>query len=292
MEAQLEEKETSKTKYILGFCFPSPSWEIRKPEMRGQDLFSNLPDGCISHIFSFFTSPQDAVISSAVCPTFRSASESDVVWEKFLPPDYPDILAGSVSPVHFSSKKELFIRLCDPIIIDEGKMSFSIDKMSCRKCYMLSARKLEIIWGWDPRYWNWTSHPESRFHEVAELLQVCWLHINGKIDAHILSPKTTYKVYLVIKFSEDALGLNHAETSVKLGSHESNKIVFLLEAVPDGVDGRVPQVRSDGWMEIEMGEFFNDEGEEGDVEMTFKQTKDLGWKSGLIIQGMEIRPVC
>eukprot|EP00268_Persea_americana_P050272 TRINITY_DN5450_c0_g1_i7.p1 TRINITY_DN5450_c0_g1~~TRINITY_DN5450_c0_g1_i7.p1 ORF type:complete len:204 (-),score=35.53 TRINITY_DN5450_c0_g1_i7:282-893(-) len=130
------------------------------------------------------------------------------------------------------------------------------------------------------------------FHGVAELLRVCWLHINGKIDAHILSPKTTYKVYLVIKFSGHAPGLKHAETSVKLGSHESNKIVFLLEAVPDGVDGQVPQVRSDGWMEIEMGEFFNDEGEEGDVEMTFKQTKDLGWKSGLIIQGMEIRPVC
>ncbi|XXG89706.1 hypothetical protein AAC387_Pa12g1646 [Persea americana] len=259
--------------------------------MRGQDLFSNLPDGCISHIFSFFTSPQDAFISSAVCSTFRSALEPDVVWEKFLPPDYPDILAGSVSPVHFSSKKELFIRLCDPIIIDEGKMSFSIDKMSCRKCYMLSARKLGIIWGWDPRYWNWTSHPESRFHGVAELLKVCWLHINGKIDAHILSPKTTYKVYLVIKFSEDALGLNHAETSVKLGSHESNKIVFLLEAVPDGVDGQVPQVRSDGWMEIEMGEFFNAEGEEGDVEMIFKQITDLGWKSGLIIEGLEIRPV-
>ncbi|XXG89709.1 hypothetical protein AAC387_Pa12g1647 [Persea americana] len=145
------------------------------------------------------------------------SSDPLVVWEKFLLPDYPDILTGSVSPVHFSSKKELFI------------------------CYMLSARKLGIIWGEDPRYWNWTSHPESRFHGVAELLKVCWLHINGKIDAHILSPKTTYKVYLVIKFSEDALGLNHAETSVKLGSHESNKVAFLLEAVPDGVDGEVPQ---------------------------------------------------
>ena len=44
-------------------------------------------------------------------------------------------------------------------------------------------------------------------------------------------------------------------------------------------------------MEIEMGEFFNAEGEEGDVEMIFKQITDLGWKSGLIIEGLEIRPV-
>ncbi|RWR96600.1 F-box protein PP2-B11 [Cinnamomum micranthum f. kanehirae] len=254
-------------------------------------VWNNLPEDCISRILSFFTSPRDVCRSSAVCSIFRSASESDVVWEKFLPPDYPDILAGFVPPLHFSSKKELFIRLCDPIMIDDGKMSFSIDKMSCRKCYMLSARKLGIIWGADPRYWSWTSHPESRFHGVAELLQVCWLHIYGKIDAHILSPKTTYKVYLVIKFREDATGLNHAETWVKLGSHESKKIAFLQEAVPAGVDGQVPQARSDGWMEIEMGEFFNDEGEDGDVEMTFKQTTDLHWKSGLIIQGMEIREI-
>ncbi|KAJ8616106.1 hypothetical protein MRB53_035478 [Persea americana] len=266
--------------------------------MEGLDLFGKLPEGCISHIISF-TSPRDACRSSAVCSIFRSGSEPDSVWERFLPPDYQDVLAGSVSPpVRFSSKKELFFRLCDPVLIDEGRMSFSIEKTTGRKCYMLSARKLCITWGDTPRYWKWTSLPESRFPEVAELLSVCWLEISGKIDAHLLSPKTTYKAYLVIKFGEQADGLDfpHAETSVKLGGHASNNVALLqrneTQAVSNRVDARVPQSRSDGWMEIEMGEFFNDEGEEGDIEMHLMEVKGGRWKSGLIVEGIEMRPVC
>ncbi|KAJ8616107.1 hypothetical protein MRB53_035479 [Persea americana] len=282
--------------------------------MEGLDLFSSLPEGCISHIISF-TSPRDACRSSAVCSIFRSASESDMVWERFLPPDYPDVLAGSVSPpVRFSSKKELFFRLCDPVLIDDNRMSFSIEKTTGRKCYMLSARKLWITWGDTPRYWKWNSLPESRFPEAAELLGVCWLEISGKIDAHLLSPKTTYKAYLVIKFREEAYGLDYpAETSIKLGDHASNNEVILqqngtwrfqswtaldqlnmwrsAQLVSNRGDGQVPQARSDGWMEIEMGEFFNDEGEEGDIEMILMEVNSGHWKSGLIVEGIEMRPV-
>ncbi|XXG89704.1 hypothetical protein AAC387_Pa12g1645 [Persea americana] len=89
--------------------------------MEGRDLYSSLPEGCISHIISF-TSPRDACRSSAVCSIFRSASESDMVWERFLPSGYPDILAGSGSPVQFSSK-DLLLQLLNPILIDEGKMT-------------------------------------------------------------------------------------------------------------------------------------------------------------------------
>ncbi|XXG89716.1 hypothetical protein AAC387_Pa12g1651 [Persea americana] len=284
--------------------------------MESLDLFGKLPEGCISHIISF-TSPRDACRSSAVCSIFLSASESDSVWERFLPPDYQDVLAGSVSPpVRFSSKKELFFRLCDPVLIDDKKMSFSIEKRTGRKCYMLSARKLWITWGDTPMYWKWNSLPESRFPEVAELLSVCWLEISGKIDAHLLSPKTTYKAYLVIKFGEEAYGLDfpHAETSVKLGGHASNNVALLqrnetqrfhrwtalyqlnmwrrAQAVSNRADAQVPQSRSDGWMEIEMGEFFIDEGEEGDIEMRLMEVKGGHWKSGLIVEGIEMRPVC
>lgn len=41
-------------------------------------------------------------------------------------------------------------------------------------------------------------------------------------------------------------------------------------------------------MEIVMGEFFNDEGEEGDVEIIM-EIKGGPWKSGLIFEGIEIR---
>lgn len=40
--------------------------------------------------------------------------------------------------------------------------SFQLDKMYGKKCYMLSARTLFIVWGDTPRYWAWTSLPDAR----------------------------------------------------------------------------------------------------------------------------------
>lgn len=82
--------------------------------------FNKLPDGCVSTILSF-TSPKDAARSSLVSTTFQSAAESDVVWERFLPSDYLDIVSRSIAPLKFSSKKELFLHLCDPIFLDGGR---------------------------------------------------------------------------------------------------------------------------------------------------------------------------
>ncbi|XP_077228890.1 putative F-box protein PP2-B12 [Tasmannia lanceolata] len=284
------------------------------------DLCS-LPEGCISQIISL-TSPKDASRSSAASSIFRWASDSDVVWDKFLPSDYSEILSRSVSPVEFSSKKELYFRLCHPILIDEGKISFCLERSSGKKCYMLSSRELCIIWGDTPRYWQWISLPESRFSEVAELLAVCWLDIKGKIDTRMLSRKTNYAAYAVLKFQPNIYGfeVRPANLSVKLGGQESERSVILkpntarrsrrigaisrrLDAVDRLIgwrqtpilsarsyEGQVLRVRSDGWMEIEMGEFFNDEGDEGEVEMSLMEVNGGQWKKGLIVEGIEIRP--
>lgn len=40
--------------------------------------------------------------------------------------------------------------------------SFSLDKWSGKKCYMVSARDLVIVWAETPNYWKWISVPESR----------------------------------------------------------------------------------------------------------------------------------
>ncbi|KAL5212364.1 hypothetical protein ABZP36_023211 [Zizania latifolia] len=51
----------------------------------------------------------------------------------------------------------------------------------------------------------------------------------------------------------------------------------------------VPQRRADGWMELEMGEFFNEEGEDGEACISLTETIGGNWKRGLIVQGIEIR---
>ena len=89
-----------------------------------EELFNVLPEGCIANLLSL-TTPRDACRSSLVSSSFRSASESDVVWERFLPIE-TEYMEAIVS-LSFSSKKQLFLHLCDhPLLIDDGKLVISL----------------------------------------------------------------------------------------------------------------------------------------------------------------------
>ncbi|KAL3506353.1 hypothetical protein ACH5RR_031735 [Cinchona calisaya] len=222
--------------------------------------------------------------------------------------------------------------------------SFSLSESSGKICYMLCARELSIAWKND-----------SRFSEVAELLNVCWLDIRGKMKTRVLSLKTTYAAYLVYKIRENSHGLGVAAKAfirlargqeVNINTLVSSDLVepesdfvscllkntcrcnlrnrwwspqlephpvhqtgldnsFVIEPgannsvylkppstfkddLPQKIEGRVPHERNDGWLEVFLGEFFNDEGE-GEIEMQLSETKILNWKRGLIVEGIELR---
>lgn len=87
----------------------------------GPSPFDDLPEECISNIISL-TSPRDACVVASVSKTFGSAVDSDVIWEKFLPPEYASRILGSR---FFSSKKELYFALCDPSLIEDGKKVYT-----------------------------------------------------------------------------------------------------------------------------------------------------------------------
>ncbi|XP_021282218.1 putative F-box protein PP2-B12 [Herrania umbratica] len=277
-----------------------------------------LPQDCIAAVLSF-TTPCDACRLSAVSTTFKSAAESDAVWESFLPSDYRAIIPSSLA-----SKKALYLSLCDnPILIEGGRKSFSLERGSGKKCYMLSARDLSIVWGDTPTYWRWISIPESRFEEVAELLSVCWLEIRGRISISMLSPMTHYKAYLVFKATTaGAYGfdLQSVEVGVGLVGTEGQKRAVYLDTerrrgrrypiAPRGIglftrsrlfglqasvpttasDDQYPKARVDGWLEIELGEFFNEGCIDEELEMSVLEIEGGHWKGGLVIQGIEIRP--
>ncbi|KAK4482535.1 hypothetical protein RD792_009694 [Penstemon davidsonii] len=265
--------------------------------------FSLLPEDWIAIILSF-TSPKDAFRAAAVSKAFRSAASSDTLWELFLPSDYKNIIGRSVSPVTYSSKKELYLMLSDsPLLVDEGKLSIGLRKPSGMKCYMLCARQLRMAWKDDRRYWKWTSSQESRFSEVAELKRLTWLEIHGIMQAQMLPPNTNYTAYLVFKLTKHHYGLdcsskaiiNFEESRDEIGEGETSNVYI----VPQGssrrepirhVDGRVSQNRFDGWMEIELGSFFVD-GEEGYFHYIHMRLLSMyGWKKGLIVEGIEVRP--
>ncbi|KAK1592112.1 hypothetical protein Q3G72_019735 [Acer saccharum] len=208
---------------------------MSRREGKRMDVSVILPEECISHIISN-TSPRDACRSSMVSPHFKSAADSDYVWESFLPTDYQQIISNLVSPsssLSSLSKKDLYLHLChNPILINNGTMSFSLEKESGKKCYMVGARGLTVVWGETPAYWIWPSLPESRFSEVCELNYVWWLNVKGTIDTKILSPNTTYAVYFVFSSAKSNHGLQTRpiELSVHFEGSEGpqRRRVFLI----------------------------------------------------------------
>ncbi|KAL3629583.1 hypothetical protein CASFOL_026805 [Castilleja foliolosa] len=108
----------------------------------------------------------------------------------------------------------------------------------------------------------------AQVREIAELIMVCRLEIRGKFNTMMLSPNTTYGAYLVI----------HSENAKEREFDTSTE-----------VEEQVPCARGDGWLEIELGEFYNNESEK-EVMMEFKEVKSEQLKGGLVVEGIEIRP--
>nr|POE64047.1 f-box protein pp2-b15 [Quercus suber] len=218
-------------------------------------LIDMLPGDCVSKILSF-NSPADTFRSSMVSSMFHSAVESDVVWEMFLPTDYKDVVSRLITPLTFTTKKELVVSLCNHVLIDG--------------------------------------------------------EIHGKINTQILSPNTRYGAYLIMKISNRAYGLNSipSEVSIEVGNKVCNgmaylrredgmkqqiecmfyrnRIEVLRKRVIEGTQ-RTSNEREDGWMEIELGEFFNGEANE-EIKMSLMEVKGYQLKGGLIIEGIEVRP--
>ncbi|KAM0040458.1 putative phloem protein [Helianthus debilis subsp. tardiflorus] len=275
--------------------------------------FNMLPEDCISIVLSL-TSPPDASRFMLVSSSLRSAAESDIVWDRFLPSDLPRILSRSHTQLNVSSKKELYFQLCDSILMDGGIRSFSLDKVSGRKCWILSARALSISSSNEPNHWTWTANSTSRFSEVIELKTITNMEIEGRIQTEDLSTNTTYCAYLIVRVSDHSFGLDSipCETTISSSTCSVTNIAYLCpldeqkqqigslffmnrrrmmeKRVVEG-ECRRPSKRGDGWMEIELGEFFVGEKSEG-VKMNLTEVKGQQLKGGLIIEGIEVRPKC
>ncbi|XAR48866.1 hypothetical protein NMG60_11031831 [Bertholletia excelsa] len=267
------------------------------------DGLTALPDNCICTILSK-TSRRDACKCSAISKPIKKLADSDDVWSVFLPSDYQEIILRCATPVVYSCLKQLYLSLSDsPILLEGENMSFFLEKESGKKCVMLGARSLRIVWGDHPEYWEWMSLSHSRFPEVARLRIVCWLEITGRVDTQLLSPNTTYAAYLVYNLESTSYGLESlpikgwirfaGESGDDRDEIDPNTVYLKLgSSEPAQMPGTVflPRKRKDGWLEIELGEIFNDQEIEREVEMRFLGSDGLYGKSGLVVEGFELRP--
>ncbi|CAM0913816.1 unnamed protein product [Alopecurus aequalis] len=279
-----------------------------------------LPEELLAAAISLCRSPPDACRAAAVSRAFRPAADSDAVWSRFLPRDLPQFAQGEL-PCTPPSKKALFRCLADqPALLPCRLVSMWLDRATGAKCYMLSARALQISWGDTPDYWEWIDlgceevKSNKRFLEAAKLLGVWWLEIRGKINSMMLSHNLTYAAYMVFKLADDGFDLldfPFQEASVSAGSDSKRQVCLqsYMEVGDDGVplkhiltssdptyhhpevpltdDIILPRKRADGWIEVELGDFYNEEGYNDEVSFRLIETKE--WKHGLVVWGIEIR---
>ncbi|KAL8092769.1 uncharacterized protein LOC141688807 [Apium graveolens] len=282
--------------------------EMPKGEEGCEDanLFSKLPEGFAQAFLEEVvsrTSPVDACRLSVVAKSFLSAAESDVVWEKLLPSDYRNFLcrADDLPDISFASKKDLYLFLIgNPLLIDDNTKSFWLDKWSGKKCFMITTSLTQHpdaahdvdTYG----YWSWHRIFSSRFVETPQSNLLIWFEVHGRMSTSILSSDTTYAALLVHK-REFYDGYNYPvedpipfEASVGSMGDESLKRVVYLDRKTGETGSQYAVERKDGWLEVELGEYFNKGGENKDLEMSVKEVTSGIPKWGYMIQGIEIRP--
>ncbi|KAI4969386.1 hypothetical protein ZWY2020_000300 [Hordeum vulgare] len=244
----------------------------------------DLPADCLALLASL-TSPGDVCRLAATATALRAAADNDEVWGSFLPADCADILArcSTADDEHRregETKKELFCRLCDcPVLLDGGKLSFSLDRRSGAKKYMIPAKAL--WYGWSGYHYGglvWSRcRPHSRFREVAVLSYLCWVDIDVILNTKNLSG--------VGRGGWELEG--SPSSSMAADTTEKNRRQK-QRPTANGVG-----MRSDGqWIEQEINIELDKqcpEGKESNVSIEFRGFT-RSHRCQIIIEGIEIRP--
>ncbi|KAL0335464.1 UNVERIFIED_CONTAM: F-box protein PP2-B15 [Sesamum radiatum] len=91
------------------------------------------------------------------------------------------------------------------------------------------------------------------------------------------------------------LGVLPFEISIEVGDYKTRGRICMkrdecksAETLDEGEEG-VLHARGDGWLEVELGEFYNN-GNEKEVKMEFKEVEGVQLKGGIVVEGIELRP--
>ncbi|XP_050369075.1 lectin-like isoform X1 [Argentina anserina] len=200
--------------------------------------------------------------------------------QKQLPHNFEAIVKDADTPIN-KSPEHLFGHLYAGILLNQKRKKYWVDKKS-NNCFMVYPRDLKITWAEDNRYWRWPSLEETSnvFIDAAELLNVCWLEVHGKIDSTKLSPGTLYEVVFIVMLKAAANNWK-VPVNVRLTLPDGNK---------QGRKAELNKIPREQWTEIPIGEFKASPGLSGNIEFSMYEYDDGKWKSGLLIRGVAIRP--
>ncbi|GKA14854.1 kinase-like domain, phloem protein 2-like protein [Tanacetum coccineum] len=185
-----------------------------------------------------------------------SDSESETYWEQKFLNNYKEILNLSKDSLMWTTKTEFYSILRRGFLIDNGQKVFAVDKHG-NKCLMLSARATLVI---DDKNSTW------KFGKVLIITAGNRFRIKREIESKVLSPETTYAVYLVYKLPQDQLLLKAPLKTGYTGfaylvcprtlvvGQKLDENTYKTMNKPNKLDN-ISQQRSDGWMEVKVWEF-------------------------------------
>ena len=113
--------------------------------------------------------------------------------------------------------------------------------------------------------------------EVAQLLDVCWLEVKGKIEMQRLEKGVKYDVMFVILMIDPSGFEPKATLSLELPSGKTLERKVSLQAI-----------KPKQWTKVKVGDFVATE-EKGDVIFSLTNYEKLNWKKGMIIEGVLIQ---
>ncbi|GJT03442.1 phloem protein 2-like protein [Tanacetum coccineum] len=211
--------------------------------------------------------------------------------------DYHEIINRSQSNHVNTSKEEFDALLSEGILIDQGEKLFSVSKVSMKKCCMLSAKS--VIYS-SPNVKCSIRVPRSqsrcKFAEVVEILSHYEFRIKCSMEMELLSPNTNYGCFLVFQISEECRGLKGPVKGRNLLPYKNKETNLISFRTPSQVNLQylkwTPVEREDGWMEVIVCEIHNDNEQIAKyIPMDMKLTNYEGSMSGLIVCGIEFRPI-
>nr|ABV60370.1 lectin [Limonium bicolor] len=195
-----------------------------------------------------------------------------------------NVLRGHNQPVDHLCDNDLISTLKKGVLVNGNTLFWADEtlRLSCEKF----ARALSITWGSNCEYWAYKKekHRSGNNIEVAELLNVCWLEVQGTFNANILAPCTEYEVVFDIKMTNCASGWDFP-------------VKFTLNT-PDGckIESQKCMKQYIGkcnYQEINIGKFRTGSFPNPcESTVGFKLQELNGqWKRGLIVRGVIVRPV-
>jgi len=116
--------------------------------------------------------------------------------------------------------------------------------------------------------------------DLAKLKMVCWLEVHGKFDIGMVSPGILYQVSFIVMVKDSAEGWE-LPVNVRVvlpGGRKQQHRENLMEK---------PRER---WIEVPVGDFVASQKDVGEMEISMYEYDGGMWKTGLVIQGVAIKP--